>query len=96
VLNAVSVQYLTRPVEVFASVRRVLKSGGVYVVAISHRMFPTKAVRVWQALANEDRVRLVGSYFTLAGGWEEPQLVDRSPPSADPLWVIFARRAVGE
>jgi SAM-dependent methyltransferase len=96
VLNAVSVQYLTRPVEVFASVRRVLKPGGVYVVAISHRMFPTKAVRVWQALANEDRIRLVGSYFTLAGGWEEPQVVDRSPPSADPLWVIFARRADGE
>ena len=90
VLNAVSVQYLTRPVEVFASVRRVLKPGGVYVVAISHRMFPTKAVRVWQSLANEDRVRLVGSYFTLAGGWEEPEVVDRSPPNADPLWVILA------
>ena len=93
VVNAVSVQYLTRPVEVFASVRRVLKPGGVYLVAISHRMFPTKAVAVWQSLSNEERIRLVGSYFMQSGGWEQPQLVDRSPQGADPLWAIFATRA---
>src|SRR5262245_50955432 len=42
-LCAVSVQYLTRPLEVFRSVRRVLTPGALYAVAISHRMFPTKA-----------------------------------------------------
>jgi SAM-dependent methyltransferase len=92
-LNAVSVQYLTRPVEVFASVRRVLRPGGLHIVACSHRMFPTKAVAVWRALGREDRVRLVGSYFTLAGGYDEPRFLDRSPAGADPLWVIYARRA---
>lgn len=95
VVNAVSVQYLTRPVEVFASVGRVLRPGGTYLVACSHRMFPTKAVAVWQALAPDDRVRLVGSYFALAGGFDEPRVVDRSPAGADPLWGIFARRRDG-
>ncbi|MPZ98136.1 MAG: methyltransferase domain-containing protein [Dehalococcoidia bacterium] len=93
VLNAVSVQYLTRPVEVFASVRRVLRPGGAYLVACSHRMFPTKAVAVWRALAGDDRIRLVASYFSLAGGYEEPMLIDRSPEGADPLWVVYGRRA---
>lgn len=92
VLIAVSVQYLTRPVEVFASVRRVLRPGGGCLVSCSHRMFPTKAVAVWRSLGPEDRVRLVASYFGLAGGFDEPVLIDRSPPNADPLWVVAARR----
>jgi SAM-dependent methyltransferase len=92
VLNAVSVQYLTRPVEVFASVRRVLRPRGLHAVAISHRLFPEKAVAIWQAMSMEDRVRLVGSYFFAAGGWDEPVVIDRSPEGADPLLVIVARR----
>ena len=93
VLNAVSIQYLTRPVEVFASVRRVLRPGGVHVVAVSHRMFPTKAVAAWHALDPAERVPLIRVYFELAGGFEQLQLIDRSPPDADPLGVVAARRA---
>jgi SAM-dependent methyltransferase len=96
VVNAVSVQYLTRPVEVFASVARVLRPGGTFLVACSHRMFPTKAVAVWQALTADDRIRLVGSYFALAGRFHEPEFVDRSPAGADPLWAIFARRSTAD
>ena len=91
VVNAVSVQYLTRPLDVFASVRRVLRPGGFHAVAISHRMFPQKAVAVWQALSPADRVTLVGSYFALTPGWGDPIVVDRSPADADPLWVVVAR-----
>ena len=93
VLNAVSIQYLIRPVEVFASVARVLRAGGVHLVATSHRMFPTKAVAAWHSLAPGDRVRLIGTYFELAGGFEPPRLIDRSPRGADPLWVVVARRS---
>jgi SAM-dependent methyltransferase len=93
VLNAVSIQYLTSPVEVFASVGRVLRAGGVCVVATSHRMFPTKAVAAWHSLAPGDRLRLIGTYFELAGGFEPPRLIDRSPRGADPLWVAIARRS---
>ena len=76
-LDAFSIQYLVRPVEVLRSVRRVLAPGGTCVVALSHRMFPTKAIAVWGVLEMEDRARWVGVYFRLSGGWSEPELVDR-------------------
>lgn len=92
VLNAVSIQYLTRPLEVFASVARVLRPGGLHLVAISHRCFPTKAVRVWQLLPPGERTGLVANYFRGAGGYTEPEILDRSPAGADPLWIVAARR----
>jgi SAM-dependent methyltransferase len=92
VLNAVSVQYLTRPVEVFAEVRRVLAPGGLHVVATSHRLFPTKAVHGWQALPTKERMRLIALYFREAGGYAPADFVDRSPRGADPLWIVCARK----
>lgn len=91
-LDAFSMQYLIRPVEVLRSVRRVLAPGGSCVVALSHRMFPTKAIAVWPVLEMADRARWVGVYFGLAGGWSEPAVEDRSPVGADPLWLVVARR----
>ena len=96
VVCAVSVQYLTRPIEVFAEVSRVLTPGGLCLVAFSHRMFPTKAVAVWKSLGAEDRVRLVATYLALAGGLGEPLVIDRSPGGADPLWAVVARREPSE
>lgn len=92
VVNAVSVQYLTRPVEVFRSCARVLRPGAVHVVAMSHRCFPTKAIRAWHLLPASDRLDAVASYFRHAGGYGEPQRLDRSPPAGDPLWVVMAHR----
>ena len=79
VLCAVSVQYLVRPVEVFAEVRRVLRPGGISIVAMSHRCFPTKAIRAFHALPRDGRLELVATYHALAGGFDAPQRVDRSP-----------------
>ena len=95
VVSAVSVQYLTQPAAVFASIARVLRPGGTSIVSFSHRMFPTKAVAVWQQLSRDDRARLVASYHVLAGGFEDPIFLDRSPDSGDPLWAVVARRAAG-
>ena len=92
VLNAVYVQYLVRPVEVFESIRRVLRPGGLSIVAMSHRCFPTKATRVFQQLGGDDRLQLVSRYYQLAGGFEDIQRLDRSPVGADPLWLASARR----
>ncbi len=93
VVNAVSIQYLTRPVEVLASVGRILRPGGVHIIATSHRLFPTKAVAVWQSIEAHERLRLIGAYFQFARGWDEPIILDRSPANADPLWVVYARRS---
>ena len=82
-----SVQYLQRPVAVFAEVFRVLRPGGVFVVSFSNRCFPTKAVAIWQALDGPDQQRLVRAYMDAAG------LVGvtgraYTPVSGDPLWTV--------
>ena len=92
VVNAVSIQYLIRPVEVFTSVARVLKPGGVASVATSHRCFPTKAIAAWHTLDVRSRLDLVRKYFELAGGFAPAEIIDRSPPGSDPLWVVIARK----
>ncbi len=96
VVVTVSVQYMTRPVEVFSEVRRVLRDGGAFHVIFSSRMFPTKAVAVWQRLDSRGRAQLIGTYFQRSGGWDSPAASDISPgPGAvgDPVYVVSAARA---
>ncbi|MGH2632523.1 MAG: class I SAM-dependent methyltransferase [Tepidiformaceae bacterium] len=89
----VSVQYLTRPAEVFAEVGRVLKAGAPFAVTYSNRMFPTKAVAVWQALGDRDHAELIGAYFRLSGRFGPSQAYDLSPGlGSDPLYAVVARR----
>ncbi len=65
---AVSVQYLTSPVQVFREIYRVLKPNGTCCVSFSNRMFPTKAILAWRMFSGEDHCRLVSWYFEKAGG----------------------------
>ena len=55
----VSVQYMTKPLETFRDVCRVLKPGAPFIVTYSNRMFPTKAVRIWRALDDRERAGLI-------------------------------------
>jgi len=96
VLIAVSVQYLVRPIEVFREIRRVLRPAGEALVAVSHRIFPTKAIALFRASPPPERPRIVARYFQDAGGFDAPQVLDRSPQHSiptDPLWVVAARRS---
>ena len=91
----VSVQYMTRPAEIFAGVGRVLKPGAPFVVTFSNRMFPTKAVAIWQHLDDYDRVKLVARYFMESGAFENIDFIDRSAPTAppsDPVWAVVGYR----
>ena len=95
VVVTVSIQYMTRPVEVFSEVRRTLKESAYLHVIYSNRMFPTKAVAAWQALDNRRRGQLVGSYFKSSGDWEDIALYDISPNTgaySDPVYVVSARK----
>ena len=92
VLIAVSVQYLTRPLSVFAEIARVLAPGGRCIVAMSHRLFPTKAIYAFHVLSPQERRELVASYLRDGGRFEQIESIDRSPPRADPLWIVTGIR----
>jgi SAM-dependent methyltransferase len=92
VLIAVSVQYLIRPLEVFAEIARVLAPGGRCIVAMSHRLFPTKAIHAFQVLPANERCRLVAAYLGSSGAFRDIETLDRSPPRADPLWIVTGLR----
>lgn len=79
VVICVSVQYLTRPVEVFREIGRVLKPGCPLVVAFSNRCFPMKAVRIWTTLNDQGHARLVAAYAEEAGGFDPAEAFDFSP-----------------
>lgn len=88
VLCCVGVQYLQRPFEVFAEVRRTLVPNGLFIVSYSNRCFPTKAVAIWRALNMEDQASLISSYMNRSGfhDVEAHVLVDGS--SGDPLVTV--------
>jgi SAM-dependent methyltransferase len=94
VVCCVSVDYLTRPVEVFTDVARVLRPGGPFVCTFSNRCFPTKAVRGWLGADDEQHSAIVSHYFQLAAGWGEPHRERRTPLSheGDPLLAVWACR----
>jgi SAM-dependent methyltransferase len=89
----VSIDYLTRPVDVLREVGRVLKPGAPFVVTFSNRCFPTKAVAIWHGLSDGGRLKLVEKYFDLAGCFEQVTAVDRSPDrgGGDPLFAVIGR-----
>ncbi|HMK66086.1 MAG TPA: methyltransferase domain-containing protein [Thermodesulfobacteriota bacterium] len=74
VINTISVDYMTRPVEVFQEVSRILKPGGLFLVIFSNRMFPEKAVKIWSRSNDEARTILVENYFKWAGGFGKPRI----------------------
>lgn len=103
VLNAVSVQYLQYPEEVFAEIHRVLKPGGIAIISFSNRMFYQKAIAAWRDGSEAMRVELVKRYFNSVGGFSEPEVIQKQPsvPSilqmfgmggSDPFYAVLAYR----
>lgn len=102
----VSVEYLTRPAEVFAQVRRVLRPGGRFVVTFSNRWFPPKVTKVWQDVHEFERIGLVMEHFLRDGGftnletWSmrglprplDDKYADRVAQS-DPVYAVWGERA---
>ena len=86
----VSIDYLTRPVEVLRDVGRVLKVGAPLIISFSNRCFPTKAITVWHQLDDRGRMQLVERYLCEAGNWTDIHSLDRSPRRlfSDPLYAV--------
>lgn len=71
VVCTASVEYLTRPFEVFEEIHRILKPGGPFVITFSNRWFPPKAIKMWQELHEFERVGLVLEYFLKSGKYRD-------------------------
>jgi SAM-dependent methyltransferase len=108
VITTVSVDYMTKPIEVFKDVGRVLKPGGLFLVIFSNRMFPQKAVRVWREASEDERILLVEELFDLASVFERTNLfVSKGKPRpmddkyasfgipSDPVYAVYAEKAGG-
>ena len=63
----VSIDYLTKPVEVLRSLNKHTKSGGKVHLVVSNRCFPTKAVGRWLRVGEEEKLDMVGDYLWFAG-----------------------------
>ena len=98
VVITVSAQYLTKPVETFEQISRILLSGGVFIVTFSNRMFSTKAVRAWRQSSDRGRAELVASYMEAAGNFANITLGFANPetsPPGDPLFVVTCYKSDG-
>lgn len=91
VLCCASVQYLQKPFEVFADVRRVLRPGGPCIVSFSNRCFPTKAVAIWRGLDIQGHARLVRLYYEGAGFTSVAVKVLADGIYSDPLIAMVGR-----
>jgi hypothetical protein len=85
------VQYLQRPVEVFADVRRVLVPDSPFIVSFSNRCFPTKAVAIWRALGTDGHAALVKLYLERAGFSSVQVDVLTNGRVGDPLIAVTGR-----
>lgn len=97
----VSIDYLTRPVEVLGSLRGRTRVGGRVHLVVSNRCFPSKVVGRWLRVGEGERLEMVGDYLWFAG-WRGVEIVEVCDGRrgggegwmgvlggrVDPLWVV--------
>ena len=105
VLNTVSVDYMTKPFQVFDEVARVLKPGGLFLVIFSNRMFPQKAVKIWRESSELERIIFVEDLFNATEGFEKSRFFcSKGKPRpkddkyaytglpSDPIYAVYAEK----
>ncbi|MCJ1313001.1 hypothetical protein MMC25_006677 [Agyrium rufum] len=100
----VSIDYLTKPVEVLTSVRQHTKPGGQVHLAVSNRCFPTKAVGRWLRVGEQEKLNMVGDFLWFAG-WREIEILTISDGDnhkgwgfsrPDSLWMVRGKNLGSE
>jgi len=76
ICNVVSVDYLTKPLEVFQEMHRILRPGGMALMSFSNRCFPTKAIAMWLQADDIGRLTIVASYFNYSAKWLSIEALD--------------------
>lgn len=106
VLCTVSIDYLTRPLEVFNEIGRILKPNGQFITSFSNRCFPTKVIKKWLKMNEQQRVEWVANYFLLTDKYLDPKTVkayslfdDNMLPSVDgefrdPMYIVLGQKKI--
>ncbi|MBS3755839.1 MAG: methyltransferase domain-containing protein [Desulfobacterales bacterium] len=102
IICTVSVEYMTRPLEIFIESARILKPGGVLIHTFSNRWFPPKVIRLWTELHEFEHMGLVMDYFLRtekftdlatfsSRGWDRPETDRYWPdmPQSDPVFAVW-------
>ena len=98
VTNVAGVGYLTQPRKFFNEIHRVLKPGGLAMIAFSNRIFEEKATKVWLDHMDEEAGLgvVVRTFFAFGAphpdGWQNVTAADLSPhpTDGDPMWIVTA------
>jgi SAM-dependent methyltransferase len=105
VLCTASIEYLIDPFAIFNEVARVLKPKGHFVITVSNRWFPPKAIKLWTELHEFERMGLILEYFLHADVFENLHTYsirglprphhDKYFPAfkySDPLYAVWGRK----
>jgi len=100
ICNVVSVDYLTKPREIFQEMHRVLRPDGICLMSFSNRCFPTKAINMWLQQDDIGRMTIVASYFHYSAQWKSIEALDIIPPPvaapvAPSMGDVFSNPAKG-
>jgi SAM-dependent methyltransferase len=88
-----AVSSMTRPLETFAEVARVLRPGGRFVCTFSGPPHAPAAIHGWMSTDDAGRVRIVRKYFSLTLGFgpAESDLRTSLTGTGGRLWAVWAR-----
>ena len=99
ICNVVSVDYLTKPLEIFREMHRILRPNGMALMSFSNRCFPTKAIAMWLQADDIGRLTIVGSYYHYSAKWKSIEALDlkerQEAPRRPSTQEIFANPALG-
>eukprot|EP00980_Cylindrotheca_fusiformis_P007310 scaffold1525_cov142-Cylindrotheca_fusiformis.AAC.110 len=76
ICNVVSVDYLTKPLEIFQEMHRILRPNGISLMSFSNRCFPTKAIAMWLQADDIGRLTIVASYYHYSAEWKSIEAFD--------------------
>ena len=106
VVCTASVEYMTKPFEVFEDMARVLRPGGVFVLTFSDHWFEAKVIRVWSELHLFERLGLVSQYFVRSEkfvdlktfserGWPRLPGGNDEDKESDSIFAVWSRVQTG-
>lgn len=92
---AMSVEYMTKPFEIFKEALRVLRKNGLFIISFSNRWFPGKEINIWSELHDFEKMGLILEYFHVTKGFKNlntvsmrgfPRPYDKTDRYKDTLW----------